>query len=97
MFTICYAFHIQPGKMSNWMWSGGEQTLSINVPAIEESHKTDKLSEMIDPDKSRVRQLGIIGIAIDAQTADNVSRAARTIRRNCGRSVRVFRRQISSV
>ena len=48
----------------------GEQTLSINVPAIEESHKTDKLSEMIDPDKSRVRQLGIIGIAIDAQTAD---------------------------
>ena len=40
------------------------------MPTVEESHKSDHLADLIDPDKNRIRQLGIIGIAIDSQTAE---------------------------
>jgi serine protease Do len=46
----------------------GDGTLSIEVASVEESHTTDRLADMIDAEKNRVRQLGIIGIAIDKQT-----------------------------
>jgi serine protease Do len=48
----------------------GTEKLSVEVPPIEESHKSDKLIDMLDPDKNRVRQLGVIAIAIDDQTAE---------------------------
>jgi serine protease Do len=46
----------------------GGKIIPLDITPIEESHKSDRLSGMIDPDKSRVRQLGIIGIAIDDDT-----------------------------
>jgi len=46
----------------------GRDTLPFEITPVEESHTSDRLSDMIDPDKNRVRQLGIIGIAIDKQT-----------------------------
>jgi serine protease Do len=46
----------------------GDEKLSLSVDAVEESHAADRLADMIDPEKSRIRQLGIIGIAIDKQT-----------------------------
>ena len=46
----------------------GNEKLSLSVGAVEESHAADRLADMIDPEKNRIRQLGIIGIAIDKQT-----------------------------
>jgi serine protease Do len=46
---------------------GGEK-LSLSVGAVEESHAADRLADMIDPEKNRIRQLGVVGIAIDKQT-----------------------------
>jgi S1-C subfamily serine protease len=46
----------------------GNEKLSLSIGAVEESHAADRLADMIDPEKNRVRQLGIIGIAIDKQT-----------------------------
>lgn len=45
----------------------GQKTLAIKVAAVEESHSSDHLVDTIDPEKNRVRQLGIVGIAIDEQ------------------------------
>jgi serine protease Do len=46
----------------------GAEKLSLEVASVEESHTSDRLADMIDPEKNRVRQLGIVGIAIDKQT-----------------------------
>jgi len=46
----------------------GTETLSLEVTAVEESHSSDRLSDLIDPDKNRVRSLGIVGVAIDEET-----------------------------
>jgi serine protease Do len=46
----------------------GADKLSLDVASVEESHSSDRLADMIDPERNRVRQLGIIGIAIDKQT-----------------------------
>jgi serine protease Do len=46
----------------------GTNTVSLEIPAKEESHGSDGLTDKIDPDKNRIRQLGIVGIAIDKQT-----------------------------
>lgn len=43
-------------------------TVSLEIAATQESHSADHLGEMIDPEKNRVPQLGIVGIAIDKQT-----------------------------
>ena len=47
----------------------GQETLSIEIAAVEESHNSDHLSDKIDPETNRVRRLGIIGIDIDEETA----------------------------
>jgi S1-C subfamily serine protease len=48
----------------------GVETLSIDITPVEESHKSDRLGDLIDPEKNRIRQLGIVGIAIDKDTQD---------------------------
>jgi len=58
-----------PGQNVKLELLRGSETVSIEVPPTEESHKSDHLADLIDPDKNRIRQLGIIGIAIDDQTA----------------------------
>ncbi len=69
MFTTSLLSH-PPGQNVKLSLLRGGETLSLDVPPVEESHKSDRLSDLIDPDKNRVRQLGIVGIAIDAQTED---------------------------
>lgn len=69
MFTTTLLSHPVGENVKLELIRGGE-TLSLAVPAIEESHKSDRLSEMLDPEKNRIRQLGIVGIAIDTETAD---------------------------
>jgi serine protease Do len=46
----------------------GSGKLSLEVASVEESHTSDRLADLIDPQKNRVRQLGIVGLAIDKQT-----------------------------
>ncbi len=67
MFTTAMLSH-PAGQKVKLDLMRGQETLSIEVPAIEESHDSDHLADMLDPDKNRIRQLGIIGIAIDKDT-----------------------------
>jgi serine protease Do len=69
MFTTTLLAHPAGEKVKLDLIRGGE-TVSLAVSPIEESHKADRLSEMLDPEKSRIRQLGIAGIAIDGETED---------------------------
>ena len=47
----------------------GKEALSIEVLPREESHSSDRLVDMIDPQKNRVRQLGIIGLTVNKTVA----------------------------
>jgi len=47
----------------------GSETLSLALASSEEAHESDHLSDLIDPEHNLVRQLGIVGIAVNAETA----------------------------
>jgi serine protease Do len=47
----------------------GRDSLAFETTPREESHSSDRLADMIDPQKNRVRQLGIVGIAVDKEVA----------------------------
>ena len=42
----------------------GQKPLVFDVPVIERPHDADRLADRVDPEESRVRQLGILGLAI---------------------------------
>jgi serine protease Do len=67
MFTTTLLGHPAGEKVKLDLIRGAE-TVSLALSPIEESHKADRLAEMLDPEKSRIRQLGIVGIAIDNET-----------------------------
>jgi serine protease Do len=67
MFMTALLSHPAGQKVKLDLLRAGE-TLSFEITPVEETHTSDRLSDMIDPDKNRVRQLGIIGIPIDKQT-----------------------------
>jgi serine protease Do len=46
----------------------GPETLSLALASSEEAHESDRLSDLIDPEHNLVRQLGIVGIAVNAET-----------------------------
>jgi serine protease Do len=46
----------------------GRETLTIEVPSVEETHTTDRLADLIDPETSQIPQLGVVGIGIDKRT-----------------------------
>ncbi|HLK63012.1 MAG TPA: trypsin-like peptidase domain-containing protein [Bryobacteraceae bacterium] len=66
MFTTAMLSH-PGGRKVQLDLQRGTQELTIEVPTTEESHDADRLSDRIDPDKNRVRQLGIIGLAVDKE------------------------------
>jgi serine protease Do len=43
----------------------GHDQLLLDVPVITRAHDVDRLGDHIDPERSLVRQLGILGVAID--------------------------------
>lgn len=45
----------------------GEEQLVLDVPVIERPHDLDRLGDRVDPDTSLIRQLGILGVAIDRE------------------------------
>jgi S1-C subfamily serine protease len=59
--------------------SGGEQVklgvlretekIFLDVPVIERPHQMDRLTDLVNPDKSLVGKLGVLGIEIDSKIA----------------------------
>jgi serine protease Do len=47
----------------------GRETLTVDIAGVEETHASDRLTDLIDPGKSQIPRLGIVGVAIDKQTA----------------------------
>jgi hypothetical protein len=43
----------------------GHDQLLLDVPVITRPHDVDRLGDRVDPEHSLVRQLGILGVAID--------------------------------
>ena len=43
----------------------GQDQLVLDVPVIERPHDVDRLADRVDPDQNLVRQLGMLGVAID--------------------------------
>jgi serine protease Do len=68
MFVTAMLAHPSGQKVKLDLLRSGEM-ISLDVTPIEESHNSDRLSDLIDPEKNRVRQLGIIGLAVDEKTA----------------------------
>jgi serine protease Do len=50
----------------------GSEKLSFDLPVVELPHEMDRLADLVNPEKSLVAKLGIIGIEIDAKTAEMV-------------------------
>lgn len=50
----------------------GADTLTVNVPVVDREDKGMKFADLIDPSKSMVPKLGIMGIQIDKQIAEMV-------------------------
>ena len=43
----------------------GEEQLAMDVGVIERPHDVDTLADRVDPEQSLIRQLGVLGVAID--------------------------------
>jgi serine protease Do len=69
MFTTALLSHPVGRKVKLDVVRGPEQQ-SFEIEPIMESHHSDHLSDLVDPEKSRIRRLGIIGITIDKQVAE---------------------------
>jgi serine protease Do len=65
-FTL---FTRPPGETAAIEVLRGAQTLSLEVPVVEQPHKVDELTDLVDPEKNLVQQLGILGLQIDARIA----------------------------
>ena len=46
----------------------GANRLVLDVPVIERPHDLDRLADRVDPDENLIRQLGILGLAINDDT-----------------------------
>jgi serine protease Do len=69
MFTTALLSH-PAGEHVKLEVMRGKETIPLDIEAVEESHKSDRLSDLIDPDKNRISQLGIVGIAIVPELAE---------------------------
>jgi len=47
----------------------GDQELPLDIAPAEEQHQADRLADVADPAKSLIPKLGILGVAVDKQTA----------------------------
>jgi serine protease Do len=71
-----FAFHL-------FTRSGGERVklgvlrgsgkLFLDVPVVERPHELDRVADLLDPAKSLVGKLGILGVEVDSQNAEMLS------------------------
>lgn len=47
----------------------GSEELSLDIVPVEEQHQADRLADLADPTKNLIPRLGVLGVAIDKQTA----------------------------
>ncbi len=68
LFTTTLLMHDASTPVKLELLRGGD-TVSLDVQGVEESHESDGMTGLIDPEKNRIPRLGIIGLAIDKDTA----------------------------
>ena len=57
-----------PGRIVKLELLRGDGTVPLDVTPTEESHDSDRLVDLINPDKNLVRRLGIVGLTVDKDT-----------------------------
>ncbi len=68
LFGYTFFTH-SPGDHVKIVVLRGNQKLDFDLPMVEQEHKVDRLADSVDPEKSLVPQLGILGVEIDDQIA----------------------------
>lgn len=68
MFTTALLSH-SPGERVKLDVLRNGAPVSFEISPVEESHTSDRLADLIDPETNRVRRLGIVGIGIDKSIA----------------------------
>ena len=51
----------------------GREQVVLDVPVIDRPHDVDRLADLVNPEQSVIRQLGILGLAIDDQVGPMLS------------------------
>lgn len=67
MFTTAMLSHPAGQKVKLDVLRGTDR-VSVELSPVEETHTSDRLTDLIDPEQNRIAKLGIIGLAIDKTT-----------------------------
>jgi serine protease Do len=68
LFTTALLMHAAGTPVKLQLLRGGD-TVAVDIQGEEESHESDGMAGLIDPEKNRISLLGIIGLGIDKDTA----------------------------
>src|ERR1700731_4824784 len=71
LFTHSLYMH-GAGERVNLQVLRGSAQVQLQVPLVERPHKTDNLTDLVDPEKNLVRRLGILGIELDLKLAQSL-------------------------
>jgi len=71
LFTHSLYMH-GAGERVNLQVLRGSDQVQLQVPLMERPHKTDNLTDLVDPEKNLVRRLGILGIELDLKLAQSL-------------------------
>ena len=71
LFTHSLYMH-GAGERVNLQVLRGSDQVQLQVPLMERPHKTDNLTDLVDPEKNLVRRLGILGIELDLNLAQSL-------------------------
>ncbi|HWC98341.1 MAG TPA: trypsin-like peptidase domain-containing protein [Candidatus Sulfopaludibacter sp.] len=64
LFTTTLLMH-PSGEPVKLQLLRGAEALSLDIAAVEETHHTDRIADLIKPEQNDIGRLGIIGISID--------------------------------
>jgi serine protease Do len=65
-FMMALLVHHSDQRVQLQVLRDGE-TLSFSVAAVEEGHTSDRISDLVDPEKGQIPRLGVLGIGVDKQ------------------------------
>jgi serine protease Do len=51
----------------------GTEKVSLAIPVVEQPHRVDRLTDLVDPEKNLVPQLGVLGIEVNAAISQMIS------------------------
>ena len=64
---------LQEGQTVHLSVLRGKTQVNVDVPVVMPKHKMDDITELADPEKNLVRELGILGVEIDSKVAAAVN------------------------